>query len=96
MPVELRLSDLMRMELVSEFEADGSVKSIAKRLSKEGIIANFHAKSGIFTLAQRANLDCQFLHPVNRRCTIYDKRPDTCRKHPQVGPRPGFCAYEEK
>ena len=28
-----------------------------------------------------------------RRCTVYDKRPNTCRKHPQVGPRPGYCPH---
>jgi len=27
---------------------------------------------------------------------VYDKRPNTCRKHPQVGPRPNFCPYGAK
>ncbi|MCF5394086.1 YkgJ family cysteine cluster protein, partial [Pseudomonas syringae] len=22
--------------------------------------------------------------------------PDTCRNHPKVGPRPGYCAYKPK
>nr|WP_256595704.1 YkgJ family cysteine cluster protein [Chromobacterium violaceum] len=28
-----------------------------------------------------------------RRCTIYERRPNTCRNHPKVGPKPNFCAY---
>jgi len=24
---------------------------------------------------------------------VYEQRPNTCRKHPQVGPRPNFCPY---
>jgi Fe-S-cluster containining protein len=24
---------------------------------------------------------------------VYEKRPNTCRLHPQVGPRPGYCPY---
>ena len=44
-------------------------------------------------MARRANGDCQFLDATTRRCTVYDNRPGTCRKHPQVGPRPGHCPY---
>ncbi|MDP4732351.1 MAG: YkgJ family cysteine cluster protein, partial [Limnohabitans sp.] len=28
--------------------------------------------------------------------TVYDKRPNTCRLHPQVGPKPGFCPFGNK
>ncbi|MCK5516299.1 MAG: YkgJ family cysteine cluster protein, partial [Desulfobulbaceae bacterium] len=37
--------------------------------------------------------DCLYLDQKTRRCTIYTKRPDTCRNHPQIGPRPGYCAF---
>ncbi|MFO6335145.1 YkgJ family cysteine cluster protein, partial [Pseudomonas aeruginosa] len=31
-----------------------------------------------------------------RLCTIYARRPDTCRNHPRIGPRPGYCAYRPR
>ncbi|HEY4665448.1 MAG TPA: YkgJ family cysteine cluster protein, partial [Comamonas sp.] len=31
-----------------------------------------------------------------RRCTVYEKRPETCRLHPKKGPKPGWCAYGDK
>ena len=27
---------------------------------------------------------CQFLHPVERRCTIYEHRPGVCREFPEL------------
>lgn len=91
--VEVRIGDLVRMGVVDPFEAEEPAKSIAKRLAKAGIIDHFNHKNGLFTLARRANGDCVYLDPAARRCTIYTVRPDTCRNHPQVGPRPGFCAF---
>ena len=97
LPVEARLSDLVRMEVVDPFEAEVEApKKIAKRLMKAGIIQHFNFKRSKFTLAQRANNDCIYLDQQTRLCTIYEKRPDICRNHPRVGPRPGFCAYKEK
>lgn len=94
MPVEVRLSDLVGLGLVDPFEAAHEApKQIAKRLSKAGLLAHFNFKHEIFTLARRANGDCHFLDAQTRRCTVYAQRPQTCRKHPQVGPRPGFCPY---
>jgi hypothetical protein len=40
--------------------------------------------------------DCIFLDCRTRRCTIYPLRPETCRNHPQVGPRSGYCAFRKK
>ncbi len=71
MPLEVRLTDLVRL----------------------GVVERFHQKSGIFTMARRADGDCRYLDAHTRRCTVYAQRPDTCRKHPQVGPRPGHCPY---
>eukprot|EP01031_Cornospumella_fuschlensis_P037026 gene37026-44932_t len=94
MPVEARISDLIRMELVADFERGEPPKNIAKRLMKDGLVERFNQKSGIFTLARMANNDCYFLDRKSRLCTIYDKRPETCRNHPRIGPRPGYCAFK--
>jgi Fe-S-cluster containining protein len=94
MPVEVKLPDLVRLELVDPFEAEHEEpKQIAKRLQKMGVIERFNFKNSIFTLSRRANGDCQNLDVKTRRCNVYDKRPNTCRLHPQVGPRPGYCPY---
>mgnify|MGYP002129658915 FL=1 len=97
MPVEVRLPDLVRLGLVDAFEAEHEApKQIAKRLEKAGLIDHFNFRHSIFTLARRANGDCANLHLQTRRCTVYDLRPDTCRKHPQTGPKPGYCPYGDK
>jgi len=88
------MPDLVRLQLVDPFEAEHEEpKQIAKRLSKAGLIEHFNFKHSIFTLARRASGDCQFLDIKTRRCTVYELRPATCRSHPQVGPRPGYCPY---
>ncbi len=94
MPVEVKLPDLVRLGLVDDFEATHEpAKQIAKRLTKAGLVEHFNFKNSIFTLARRASGDCHYLDAVTRRCTVYEKRPNTCRLHPQVGPRPGHCPY---
>jgi Fe-S-cluster containining protein len=93
LPVEVRNADLLRMELIDSFEVNDPPKAIAKRLMKAGIVAHVNIKEAIYTLVQHSSGDCMYLDRTSRRCTIYDKRPDTCRKHPEVGPRPGFCAH---
>lgn len=94
LPVDAYLSDLVRMKVIDEFEAQtGDVKSIAKSLTKQGIIERFNSKTGVFTLARMANDDCLYLDRISRRCTIYEIRPTTCREHPQIGPKPNYCAY---
>ena len=94
MPVEVKLTDLVRLDLVDPFEAEHEEpKQIAKRLQKAGLVERFNFKNNIFTLARRANGDCANLDATTRRCTVYDKRPNTCRLHPQVGPKPGYCPY---
>ena len=94
MPVEVRMVDLIRLNLVDAFEAEHeSPKQIARRLSKAKLIDHFNFKNSIFTLARRANGDCHYLDTHTRRCTVYENRPNTCRLHPQVGPRSGYCPY---
>lgn len=96
LPVEVRIPDLVRMELIDEFEAQEAPKDIARRLKKAGVVEHFNFKNAIFTLTRLANGDCLYLDRDTRRCSIYPRRPDTCRNHPRIGPRPGFCAYVEK
>lgn len=94
MPVEIRLADLVRLGLVDPFEAEHEEpRLIARRLVKAKLVERYNHKDGIFTMARRANGDCRFLDAQTRRCTVYEQRPDTCRKHPRVGPRPGHCPY---
>ncbi|MGE6663247.1 YkgJ family cysteine cluster protein [Pseudomonas sp. NPDC077408] len=96
LPVEVRIDDLIRLEMVDVFERDEPLKGIAKRLSKEGLVEHFNQKHGIFTLTRLANGDGLYLDRKTRLCTVYAKRSDTCRNHPHVGPRPGYCAYQQK
>nr|WP_295904815.1 YkgJ family cysteine cluster protein [uncultured Bdellovibrio sp.] len=91
MPVEIKISDLIRLGLCSEDEAQGSIKKLAKRLMKEGYIVSYRQGTEFFMLSQKANRDCYFLDSKTRLCTVYEKRPDTCRQFPSIGPRPGFC-----
>jgi Fe-S-cluster containining protein len=97
LPVEVKLSDLIRMELISDFEAENEQpKNLAKQLMKQGVVEHFNFKTSVFTLTRLSNNDCLYLARDTRRCTIYDKRPKTCREHPQVGPKPNHCAYIQR
>lgn len=97
MPVEVKISDLIRLGLTTQDEAANSIKKVAKRLKKEGYISSYREGTAFFMLTQRPNSDCFFLDSKTRLCTVYDKRPDTCRQFPsQVGTRVGFCPVEYK
>ena len=94
LPVEVSANDLIRLELVTEEEASLSLKAVAKRLLKEKIIQAFQPKSQLFVLEQKYGRDCIYLDQ-QRRCTVYEKRPEVCRKFPKIGPRPGFCPHSK-
>jgi Fe-S-cluster containining protein len=97
MPVEVRLPDLVRLGLASEDEAQGSIRKLAKRLVKEGVIKSYREGTEFFMLTQKSNHDCYFLDSVTRLCRVYDQRPDTCRDFPaRVGPRLGYCPSQKK
>ncbi|MEK2689951.1 YkgJ family cysteine cluster protein [Bdellovibrio sp. GT3] len=96
MPVEVKLADLIRLGVTDEDEAASGVKKLSKRLIKEKIVISYRSGTEFFMLASRPNGDCHFLHPITRLCTVYDKRPDTCREFPSIGPRPGFCPVGPK
>ncbi len=91
--VEVKAKDLIRMGLMDSFELEEDLKTVAKRLRKGHVISRFHQKTEKFSLARLANGDCIYLDQQTRRCSIYSSRPDTCREHPHVGPRPGYCPY---
>lgn len=95
LPVEVSASDLIRLGLVLEEEAAESLKKVARRLMKERIVQAYNSKSQIFVLEQRHGRDCLFLGK-DRMCTVYERRPEVCRRFPQIGPRPGFCPGKPK
>jgi uncharacterized protein len=96
LPVEVRGPDLVRMGVIEEFSLQEDPKFIARRLIKQRLVEHFHTKSATFTLARRASGDCIFLDNESRRCSIYAVRPDTCRNHPGVGPKAGYCAFRAR
>jgi Fe-S-cluster containining protein len=96
MPVEVRVPDLVRLGVLDPFDAEGALKPWLKRLQKAGIVERHSPATGLFTLARQSGGECVFLDRETRRCTVYERRPDTCRNHPQIGPRPGYCAFRRK
>lgn len=97
MPVEIKADDLVRLGIATEDEVINSIKKLSKRLKKEGYISSYREGTDFFMLTQRPNGDCYFLDAKTRLCTVYDKRPDTCRMFPsQMGTRVGYCPVEYK
>lgn len=90
LPVEASAYDLIRLGVITEDEAASSLKKVARRLMKEGIVRSYHPNAGLFVLEQKYGRDCIFLGE-DRLCTVYDKRPEVCRQFPKIGPRPGWC-----
>ena len=96
LPVEVKVDDLIGMGLLEDFSRDEEPRLLARQLARRGLIEHFHARSATFTLSRRADGSCIFLDQVERRCTIYAGRPATCRNHPTIGPRPGYCPYRQR
>lgn len=91
LPVEANAADLVRLGILGEDEAAGSLKKAARRLTTAGLVHQFRASTGIFTLAQTPGGDCIYLG-ADRQCTVYDRRPGVCRRFPETaGPRVGHC-----
>ncbi|MGZ3694849.1 MAG: YkgJ family cysteine cluster protein [Bdellovibrionota bacterium] len=96
MPVEVNVQDLVKIGVISEDEAQGSLKKVARRLQSEGLVKNYRTATGLFMLEQKNGRDCVFLGK-DRLCTVYEKRPGVCRGFPAIqGPRIGFCPYLPK
>jgi Fe-S-cluster containining protein len=87
--------DLIRLGLITEEEAAESLKKVARKLMDRGVIQAFQARSQLFVLQQKYGRDCIFLDQ-NRLCTVYERRPEVCRRFPRIGPRPGFCPATKK
>lgn len=87
--------DLIRLGVATEDEAAASLKKLARRLMREGVVRSFHPRKQLFVLEQRNGKDCIYLD-ANRRCSVYSKRPEVCRQFPKIGPRPGYCPYGKK
>ena len=96
MPVDATVPDLVRMGVLSEDEAQWSARNIARKLIQDRVIVSYRASKMIFTIAQKSNRECVFLGDKTKLCTIYERRPDVCRRFPQVGPRPGYCPKNPK
>ena len=95
MPVEIKATDLVTLGLATTDDIEGSLKKLAQKLKREGFIKNYRSSTELFMLEQVRGRDCIFLDE-NRLCRVYDKRPEVCRKFPDVGPRPGFCPARPK
>ncbi|QDK42480.1 YkgJ family cysteine cluster protein [Bacteriovorax stolpii] len=95
MPVEIKTADLIRMGILDEFHLELSLKEQIKEALKHPGVTRYTPSTEKFTLAQKPDSSCFFLD-ANKRCTIYGERPDTCRNHPKIGPRPNYCAYMKK
>ena len=95
MPTELDAPDLIRMGILTEFHLELSVREQVKDALKHPGVLRYASKSGKYTLTQKLDGACYFLDKEHR-CSVYENRPETCRNHPQVGPRPGYCAYMKK
>ncbi len=95
LPVEVHLNELEAMGLAYENEVDLDLKNLLKRLKKEGIYRLYDQRSGMLTLSQQSDDSCLYLDK-NRRCRIYERRPQTCRNFPRIGPRSDFCPYNKK
>ena len=95
MPVEVKTSDLIRLGILAEFHLEMTLKEQIRDALKHPGVQRYTASTENFTLTQKSDSTCFFLDS-NKRCSHYDIRPDTCRNHPIIGPRPGFCAYMKK
>lgn len=94
MPVEAVITDLIRMEILTPFHLELTEREVIKDALKHPGIDRFTKSTDKFTLKQKPSGECYFL--VDGRCQIYEKRPETCRNHPKIGPRPNFCPYYKK
>lgn len=95
LPVEVHLNELESMGLAYENEVELDLKNLLKRLKKDGIYKLYDQKSGMLTLSQKSDDSCLYLDK-NSRCSIYERRPQTCRNFPKIGPRSNFCPYNKK
>lgn len=98
LPLEVSLSDLIRLGFISEEEAASSgMSKIGKRLKKLKIISSYTPSRQLLLVERTPGGDCIFLDSKTRQCKHYKDRPEVCRSFPvKVGTRIGYCPYEDK
>lgn len=96
MPVEVQAHDLVRLGLASEDEINISKKKVFKKLNKLKVLSSYREGTDLFMLQSTSRGECPFLNSETRLCTVYERRPDVCRKFPRIGPRPGFCPHQKR
>ncbi len=77
--------DIQRLAKRFELSFEETRKKYTKYSKSYGRYVLRHRKDDIYKTA------CQFLHPTERRCTVYQHRPTTCRAYPEVN----RCGYYE-
>jgi Fe-S-cluster containining protein len=95
MPVELMIDDLIRLDILDIFHTEFSLKEQIKIALKAPGIKRYTPSSEKFTLTQKPSGACFYLTEQGK-CSVYEKRPNTCRNHPRIGPKSNFCAYLKK
>ncbi len=98
MPLEVQLMDIVNLELVDQdWETEPTrqqLRKIVKNLQKKGVVKSYRESTGLFLIETRPNGDCIFLNKDDRKCSVYQKRPQVCKKFPEnIGLRKGFCPY---
>lgn len=93
LPVDVERGDLVRLGWLDAAEARAPAAWIFLRLKARGLLQAVNVKADRFVLAQGEGGRCRLLG-ADARCTVYDRRPATCRAFPDVGPRPGCCPWD--
>jgi len=88
--VEVTLNDLIQLELLTTEQSELPFRKVARLLEEQGVIEAAIENSRSFILRQTESGVCRYLG-ADRRCSVYEKRPEVCRGFPAIGPRPGFC-----
>lgn len=76
--------DIQRLAKRFELSYSQAEKKFTKFVKGYGHVLR-HRKDHVFKTT------CQFLHPTERRCTVYEHRPGTCRAYPEER----RCGYYE-
>ncbi len=90
LPVEVSLTDLTQLDLLTLEQSQLPYRQITRLLLERSVIEAAIENSRSFILRQTESGVCRYLG-ADRRCGVYDKRPEVCRTFPAIGPRPGFC-----
>ena len=90
LPVEVSIADLIQLEVLTEQESHLPFRKMARLLHERRVIETEIENARSFILRQTESGVCRYLG-ADRRCGVYEKRPEVCRTFPAIGPRAGFC-----